>query len=155
VLSWSTASGSVDPEVVGVIREVRRTAVVALLSNATSRLPDDLVRLGLDDEFDVVFNTAEIGVAKPAREVFLEVLRRLGSVPEECALIDDSPSHVLAAAQVGMHAHRFSDTAALRAFLLTRGLLGGRIRNLKPSPESFDGGPNRPARPCGAGTPTR
>ena len=38
---------------------------MALLSDATDRLPRDLQRLGPDGELDAVFNSSELGLAKP------------------------------------------------------------------------------------------
>ena len=67
VADWSGPCGEVDRRVLAVLREQRRSRPVALLSNATDRLPRDLQRLGLDDEFDAVFNSSALGLASPTR----------------------------------------------------------------------------------------
>lgn len=64
VAEWSLSPGRVDADVLAVIRRYRRRAPVAILSNATTRLPADLARLGLDAEVDRVFPSAALGMAK-------------------------------------------------------------------------------------------
>jgi putative hydrolase of the HAD superfamily len=88
-----------------------------LLSNATDRLRSDLRALSLDDEFDAVFSSAELGVAKPDPEVFARVCTALGRTPEQCLFVDDSAEHVAAAAAVGLTAHLYRSTAGLEEFL--------------------------------------
>ncbi len=117
VAQWSAAVGEVDRAVLALVREQRRRCRVVLLSNATTRLCLDLARLGLQHELDEVFSSAELGVAKPDPRVFHEVCRRLGVDPPDCALVDDTPGHVLAAEEVGMVGHRYTSPDALLRFL--------------------------------------
>ncbi|MCZ7631233.1 MAG: HAD-IA family hydrolase [Microthrixaceae bacterium] len=65
--------------------------------------------LGLTDEFDVIFNTAEIGIAKPDEAVFRHVASDLGTTPTRTAFVDDLAVNVEGAATVGMHSHRFTE----------------------------------------------
>src|SRR3954470_19636182 len=65
VTQWSESTGEVDQDVLGLVRRYRRGAPVVALTNATSRLPRDLARLGLDQELDAVFSSHELGIAKP------------------------------------------------------------------------------------------
>lgn len=117
VAEWSEPSGAVDPDVLDLIRDVRRYTRVGLVTNATSRLRRDLAVLGIDAEFDAIFNTAELGVAKPDSEAFLGACRGLDVKPERCAFVDDSEANVAAAIGVGLRGHRFRDVAALRSFV--------------------------------------
>ena len=80
---------------------------MALLSNATDRLPRDLQRLGLDGELDAVSNSSELGVAKPDPEVFAAVCSALGLPPHRCDFVDDQQADVDAAARVGLRAHLY------------------------------------------------
>ena len=62
VAEWGEFRGHLDPEAVELVDAVRAGGCrVGLLSNATTRLEEDLAFLGLDDTFDVVFNTARLG----------------------------------------------------------------------------------------------
>lgn len=117
VHEWSAPVGEVDAEVLGLIRAQRRLRTVALLSNATDRLRSDLRALGLDDEVDAVFSSAELGVAKPDPQVFARVCAALGVAPEQCLFVDDSTGHVAAAAALGLRAHHYRSAAELGAFL--------------------------------------
>lgn len=117
VREWSSPVGEVDAEVLGVVRAQRRVRTVALLSNATDRLRSDLRALSLDEEFDVVFSSADLGVAKPERAVFALVCEALGLAPEDCLFVDDSVEHVAAAAQVGLEAHHYRSATDLSDFL--------------------------------------
>ncbi|SDF40630.1 putative hydrolase of the HAD superfamily [Blastococcus aurantiacus] len=117
VREWSAPVGEADADVLQLVRAQRRVRTVALLSNATDRLRSDLRALSLDEEFDVVFSSAELGVAKPERAVFTLACAALGLAPEQCLFVDDSAEHVAAAAQVGLEAHHFRSAAELSAFL--------------------------------------
>ena len=114
---WSESAGRVDPDVLDVLRRYRMRAPVALLSNATSRLPADLARLGLAAEFDRVFSSWQLGVAKPDPRVFALVCAELGTDPAGCRFIDDTPGHVEAARAAGLDAHRYRDAPTLARFL--------------------------------------
>jgi putative hydrolase of the HAD superfamily len=130
VEAWSRDAGELVPEVVELVARQRPGRTVAVLTNATTRLADHLDVLGLGDSVDVVFNSAEIGVAKPDPAVFTLVCRRLGVDPQDCALIDDSPANTSAAAALGMTTHLYRTPAGLEAFLagLGAGRAGRRSR---------------------------
>jgi putative hydrolase of the HAD superfamily len=117
IREWSVPCGRVNPVVLELVRQQRRAHRVALLSNATSRLPADLARLGLDTEFDAVFSSAVLGVAKPDPRVFAAVLRALGCRAADCLFVDDTAGHVSAAAGLGLHAHHFRSAEGLAGFL--------------------------------------
>lgn len=69
VSAWGVLTGRVDPDVMALLTEVRRTVPVVLLSNATIRLESYLAEIGLSESFDAVVNTAGHVVA--AREAGL------------------------------------------------------------------------------------
>lgn len=117
VAVWSAGWGSVDAEVLDVVRAVRRRMPVGLLTNATTRLRDDLARLGLDREVDVVVSSAEVGVAKPDEAVYWAACEALGLAPEEVLFVDDTPAHVAGARDAGLEAVRFVGAAELRTAL--------------------------------------
>ena len=115
---WEANVGVVDTDMVRVLRNLRRRVPVALLSNGTTRLRRDLHVLDLLDELDVVFNTAEIGIAKPDPAVFRHVCAELGVPTDRAAFVDDLPANVQGAASVGMAAHRHVDVGSTEQFLL-------------------------------------
>lgn len=103
---WEANIGRVDTEMLAVLRATRERCTVAVLSNGTTRLRRDLHALDLIDEFDVIFNTAEIGIAKPDPAVFRHVLGELEVAAGDALFIDDLLENVEGARSVGIRAHQ-------------------------------------------------
>ena len=120
---WSAASGAVDPDVISVVRACRRRSKVVLVSNATTRLPADLDRLGIATEFDAVVNSSSVGSIKPQPEIYRSALRAAGAMPEEAVMVDDVAENVDAAIALGMTGHVFRDATGLDRYLQEHGLL--------------------------------
>jgi putative hydrolase of the HAD superfamily len=123
VAAWSASSGEVNDAVLQIVREVRARTPVGILTNGTDRLGADLERLGIGDEFDVIFNSSELGVAKPDPAVYELVCARLGVPPQAVFFVDDSPAHVDSARDVGLYAVLFVDAVLLAESLRAEGLL--------------------------------
>jgi putative hydrolase of the HAD superfamily len=118
VAEWSEYAGAVDAEVLAALRTARAAGWrVGLLTNATSRLRDDLRRLGLEHEFDAVVSSAELGLAKPDPEVFEAACRVLDVDPPECVFVDDAAANVAAAAAAGLDAHLYTASSDLAGLL--------------------------------------
>jgi putative hydrolase of the HAD superfamily len=119
-LGWA-----IDQDTVELLREMRAAgrAKLALFSNASTKLEADLEACDLHVEFDVVFNSARLGVAKPDPQAFLTVARMLDVPPEHCLFVDDRIPNVEGARQAGMQAEPFTGVAALRTVLERAGLL--------------------------------
>lgn len=115
VALWSESPGEVDSEVLTLIDEYALEVVLA--TNATSRLTDDLVRLGLADRFPRIANSAEVGAAKPDPAFFAAALDIAGAQATETLFVDDSATNVRAAAALGIRSHRYADPESLRRFL--------------------------------------
>jgi putative hydrolase of the HAD superfamily len=121
VAEWAEHIGSVDTDVLAVVRTARRTGWrVGLLTNATTRLADDLSTLGIADEFDVVISSADLGIAKPDPCVFQTAYRLMSVDARACVFVDDTEANVVAARQVGLDAHLFTDADSLAELLLSR-----------------------------------
>jgi len=124
VAEWGEFRGHVDPDAVALVEAVRATGrTVGLLSNATTRLAEDLEVLGIADRFDHVFNTAELGVAKPDHEVYRRVVDTLGLPPERIVFTDDTPDWAHAATEVGLVGLPFTGVHALREELTRLGVV--------------------------------
>lgn len=117
VEEWRHHRGTVDHEAQALVEAVRASGcMVGVLSNATTRLEEDLDVLGIDC-FDRVFNTARLGVCKPYPAVFQRVLELLGLPGERVVFTDDLPDWAEAATTVGMHGIAFTGVDALRTEL--------------------------------------
>jgi HAD superfamily hydrolase (TIGR01509 family) len=66
------------------------------------------------DLFDVIVYSAEEGIQKPNPEIYRRTLARLNVMPAESIYVDDSPTKVEAANQLGMHGLLFTGSDAIR-----------------------------------------
>lgn len=55
-----------------------------------------------------IFSVADVQRPKPAPDVFLFAAHRLGKNPEQCAVVEDTPTGVRAAVAAGMHVFGFA-----------------------------------------------
>ena len=75
------------------------------------------------DEFDHIFNTAELGIAKPNPDVFRLVCATLEVPPERILFIDDLAENVAGATEAGLSAHQHVDQVSTTEFLRSHGVL--------------------------------
>ena len=82
------------------------------------------LRRGLIDElFDAVVISGDVGLHKPQPEIYLLACERLGVEPGDCVFVDDLRENCEGAEAVGMTAILHRDTAETISQL--EGLLGG------------------------------
>ncbi|MDG4823554.1 HAD-IA family hydrolase [Asanoa sp. WMMD1127] len=121
VKEWENYRGTVEPGLLQLVRDARAAGIrVGLATNATDLLPTDLRTLGLADEFDVVINSSELRIPKPAPEYFGAACLALHTAPSHVLFVDDSDRFVRGARAAGLAAHRWtgpSDLPYLRAAL--------------------------------------
>jgi HAD superfamily hydrolase (TIGR01509 family) len=79
-----------------------KTALVSNCSHSTRGIVD---RLGLDDAFDEVILSFEVGLRKPDPGIYREALRRLGAEPEHAVFVDDQPDYCDGAAAIGIETY--------------------------------------------------
>jgi putative hydrolase of the HAD superfamily len=121
--AWAEAGWDIDLTVVDLVAAVRSRVPVVLLSNASTKLREDLERSGIDDAFDGIVGSADLGTAKPAREAFEAAAKVIGVPLDRCLFVDDTLGHVQAARALGMRAEVFTDAETLRELLVELGLL--------------------------------
>jgi beta-phosphoglucomutase len=92
------------PHNVALLQEARRSQCkVGLATMSTCPQTQRVLQvLNLTDAFDFVASRDDVERAKPDPEIYLLVGRELGVQPEECLIIEDSPSGVEAAVAAGM-----------------------------------------------------
>jgi putative hydrolase of the HAD superfamily len=76
--------------------------------------------LPLDELFDVVVDSSEVGMRKPDPGIYLLTCRKLGVGPEECIFVDDLECNVVAAAALGMETILCDDPMRAAASVLER-----------------------------------
>jgi putative hydrolase of the HAD superfamily len=107
IQEFSDFSGIVDQRYLVHLESKFSGVPVAVLTNGTSRLKRDLTRLGIANRFFRIFNSADIGICKPDKEIYQHVVNELGCEPSEILFVDDSLSHVQAANELGMATHHY------------------------------------------------
>ena len=68
-------------------------------------------KLPIDDLFELVVDSAFVGMRKPEPEIYALTLERLGLLGAACAFVDDLEHNVVAAREAGMHGIVYRDTA--------------------------------------------
>ena len=75
-------------------------------------------KVPVDDLFDVVVDSSEVGMRKPNPAIFHHTLELLGGVPPtEAVFLDDTPGNVAGAQRAGLHAILVEDPEAAVADL--------------------------------------
>jgi epoxide hydrolase-like predicted phosphatase len=109
-----------NEDMIELMRELRRRRFrMALLTNNVreweprwrAMLPD------IDEIFEVVVDSAFVGMRKPESGIYELTVERLGDHlrPDECLFLDDIEANCSAARELGMRAVQFHDTAQARA----------------------------------------
>jgi putative hydrolase of the HAD superfamily len=103
------------PEMVDAVRAAREDGIrTGLVTNSWSTSHYD--RGLLNELFDAVVISAEVGLHKPQPEIYLLAAERLGQEPERCVFVDDLRENCAGAEAVGMTSilHRSADETVAR-----------------------------------------
>jgi putative hydrolase of the HAD superfamily len=95
--------GGVDPEhdMIAAVAAAKAAGVrTALLSNSWGSNSYD--RTSWDELFDETVISGEVGIRKPAPEIYALAAERLGRPPERCVFVDDLPGNLKPAREIGM-----------------------------------------------------
>ncbi|MCC5578140.1 HAD-IA family hydrolase [Microtetraspora sp. AC03309] len=107
----------IDEQVRDLLAQTRRRMPVVLVTNATTRLEEDLDRLGMAGFADAVVSSARVGVVKPDRRIYEIAAELAGAAPERCLFVDDRAENVAGAVALGMTGVVYRDFADLRTAL--------------------------------------
>ncbi len=75
---WASRNGELVTDVLAIVRACKAQVPVALFSNATSTLNQEIESLGLTGLFDHVVNTTKFGSIKPEPESYVHALNLVG-----------------------------------------------------------------------------
>ena len=108
----------IDQRLVAFVKELRSEYKLCLLTNATSPFFRKIAaRYGIEQLFETIVVSSEIGLAKPEQAIYRLALERLSVAPQQTLMIDDNPMNVEAAIGVGMNALLYRSFEQLRAAL--------------------------------------
>lgn len=90
---------------IAYLREVRQKGLLTALATMSyyPQVKRVLAILGLTDAFDFVASRDDVEHGKPDPEIYLLVARQLGVPPDDCLVLEDSPTGVKAALAAGMN----------------------------------------------------
>ena len=92
-----------EPAMIDAVRAARQAGIrTGLISNSVGT--DIYDRAVLDELFDAIVISGEVGLHKPQPEIFLLGAERLGLMAEECVFVDDLRENCAGAEAVGMTA---------------------------------------------------
>ena len=94
-----------DPETHEVLEALESRFSLAMITNwdHAPRIPSLLSELEIDEYFEEVVISDDVGVSKPDPEIFHVALRKTGLEPSEVAYVGDSPEDVQGSQAAGVH----------------------------------------------------
>lgn len=110
---------TIDDEMIGLVRALRPTYKVAMLTNVGKRSSRVFHGDAYRDAFDAVVESAEVGLRKPDPAIYELAAKELGLEPGQCVFVDDWEENLPPAAELGMATVAYESPAqcadALRA----------------------------------------
>ena len=106
------AGDIVDRQILDFLRSLRGKYKTGLISNAWGDLRDYLVREKMDDAFDHIIISAEVGVAKPEAKIFQIALKQAEVSPNEALFVDDFYVNIEGCEKVGIQGIHFTDAGS-------------------------------------------
>lgn len=120
---WLAYHGDLNTALVELLLAARSAGIiVCLLSNATSRLWDDLRHHQIESLGDHVVCSADVGLAKPDPQIYHHALAVLGMAAGEVVYLDDTEPWVEAGRSIGLRAHHYVGIGEARNALVAEGL---------------------------------
>jgi glucose-1-phosphatase len=114
------------PDVLNVVRQIKKKADVALLTNNGMLLKSALPicapeAVEIFEEKSHV--SADFKARKPDQIVYQRICERYGYEPKHCAFVDDREENIMGAEQAGLTGHTYTSLPNFQKFLLEYGLL--------------------------------
>ena len=91
----------VNDELVNLIKDLKKNYKIGMLSNFSGELRQIMVNQGTENLFDTVIISCEVGYQKPQLGIFQILFDKLGVKSKEVIFIDDSPSSLVGAEDIG------------------------------------------------------
>ncbi len=124
VHAWNAMILDIPRERIDFLLELKKSHQIYLLSNTNSIHIDKALRawnaaseLDINDTFNHVYLSHEMGMRKPNIEIFEYVCKEQGITPSETLFIDDSIQHIEGAKKAGLHAHHLIEGQSIQSVL--------------------------------------
>jgi len=96
-------------EYLGEVKARRGIRLALLTNNVREWEPRWRAMLPVDELFELVVDSAFVGMRKPDPRIYELTLSGLGLPAEACAFVDDLEPNIVAARELGLHAVHFAD----------------------------------------------
>lgn len=106
------AGDMVDLSILQMLRSLRPRFTTGLISNAWSGMREYLARHKIDDAFDHLTISAEVGMAKPEASIYRLALEQAQVQAGEAVFVDDVPANIEACENLGMKGILFKEPQA-------------------------------------------
>ena len=103
------AGDVVDRTLLDFLRSLRGKFITGLISNAWGDLREYILRENLEDAFDHIIISAEVGVVKPEAKIFKIALEQANVKPKEMVFVDDFPANIEGCKKLGIKGILFRD----------------------------------------------
>ncbi|MDO1449168.1 HAD family phosphatase [Rhodocytophaga aerolata] len=108
--AWNSMLFDIPQERIKLLKELRKTYTLYLLSNTNAIHIQEVNRIlqrdhqiySLEDLFDKTYYSHQIQLAKPSADCYQYVLKDAGILPKETLFIDDSALNIQGAKQIGI-----------------------------------------------------
>jgi len=104
------AGDIIDRTLLEFLRSLRGTYKTGLISNAWGDLRQYIVREKIDDAFDHMIISAEVGAVKPEAKIYQIALEQAGVRANEAVFVDDFEANIEGCEKVGMQGIYFKDS---------------------------------------------
>lgn len=105
----------IDTEIESMIKQLKKDYSLAVISNIVKPHREYVLkRYPVQELFDYLFFSCDIGMRKPDTRIFSFALEKMNAKPCETVFIDDYKKNVDAAATLGINSIHFTSSADLR-----------------------------------------
>ncbi len=110
-------------ELFDVIKRLRKKHKIALLTNSPANMVRHILQNNnLEQFFDTIIISGEVGNVKPDPEIFQSALNQMKILPHEAIFIDDLAEYVAGAEHVGIKGIQYKNPEQLRERLRQEGV---------------------------------
>jgi len=106
-------SYSIDENVVAVVKQIKKLGYIACIcsNNFETRIRELNAKFDFLKDFDVQILSYKVGVTKPDKKIFEELVKSSGVNPNEIIYSDDSPEKLLGAKELGINVFVYENFA--------------------------------------------
>ena len=101
---WHKEDEHLYPDTIECLKKLHGHYKLGIIANQSLGSKERLEKFGILEYMDVVVASAEEGVAKPDKRIFVIALERVGCEPEEAAMVGDRlDNDIVPANEIGMY----------------------------------------------------